>query len=96
MGPTSGQKIQHLPDYSERLVAPPEAPVAGFKADPLSGTSPLEVQFTDQSTGASPLAYAWDFNNDGTVDSTLQSPKITLTDEGTYNVNLTVYQCGRQ
>ena len=54
------------------------------------GLSPLEVQFTDQSTGASPLSYAWDFNNDGTVDSTLQSPKITLTDVGTYNVNLTV------
>ena len=72
------------------FVAPPAAPIAGFTAVPLSGPAPLEVQFTDQSTGASPISYAWDFNNDGTVDSTLQSPKITLTDVGTYNVNLTV------
>ena len=50
----------------------------------------FEVQFTDQSTGAIPLSYIWDFNNDGSVDSTLQNPKITLTNEGTYDVNLTV------
>ncbi len=72
------------------FVSPPAAPIAGFIADPLFGTAPLEVQFTDQSTGAIPLSYAWDFNNDGSVDSTLQNPKITLTDIGTYNVNLTV------
>ena len=91
-GPTSGnRKVGNITQIIlSDFVTPPAAPVAGFTAVPLSGTAPLEVQFTDQSTGASPLSYAWDFNNDGTVDSTLQSPKITLTDVGTYNVNLTV------
>jgi PKD repeat protein len=89
--PTSGQKVGNISQIIlSDFVAPPAAPIAGFIAVPLSGPAPLEVQFTDQSTGASPLNYAWDFNNDGTVDSTLQNPKVTLTNEGSYNVNLTV------
>jgi len=31
----------------------PSAPVASFTASPTSGTSPLQVQFTDQSAGPS-------------------------------------------
>ena len=33
------------------FVTPPAVPVAAFSAVPLSGTAPLTVQFTDQSTG---------------------------------------------
>ncbi len=29
--------------------------------------------------GAQPLAYQWDFNDDGTIDSTVQSPQFTFT-----------------
>ncbi len=68
----------------------PSIPNASFIADPLSGPAPLEVQFTDQSTGTAPFTYAWDFENDGVIDSTLQNPKFTYTTQGTYAVNLTV------
>ncbi|WP_226990689.1 PKD domain-containing protein [Methanosarcina acetivorans] len=64
-------------------------PVAAFTADVTSGTAPLTVNFTDQSTG-SPTAWAWDFDNDGNVDSTEQNPSYTYNDAGSYTVNLTV------
>ena len=72
------------------FVTPPAAPIAGFTAVPLTGMAPLTVQFTDQSTGTGPLTYAWDFNNDGTVDTTLKNPSMIYTGAGTYTVNLTV------
>ena len=73
------------------VTAPGVQPVAGFTASPTSGVAPLAVQFTDTSTG-SPRAWAWDFNNDGTVDSTEQNPVCTkkYTVAGTYTVKLTV------
>ncbi len=67
----------------------PNAPVANFTATPTSGTAPLTVNFTDQSTGTV-SSYSWDFNNDGNVDSTEQSPSYTYGTAGTYTVNLTV------
>nr|WP_048065210.1 DUF3344 domain-containing protein [Methanosarcina acetivorans] len=66
-----------------------QPPVADFTADVTSGDAPLEVQFTDASTGTV-SSYAWDFDNDGTVDSTQQNPMYTYSTEGTYSVNLTV------
>ncbi|AKB34206.1 Chitin binding protein [Methanosarcina siciliae HI350] len=65
------------------------APVADFEADVTSGIGPMIVNFTDQSTGIV-SSYAWDFNNDGTVDSTEQNPSHTYASAGTYTVNLTV------
>ncbi len=67
----------------------PGAPVANFTATPTSGNAPLTVNFTDQSTGTV-SSYSWDFNNDGNVDSTEQSPSYTYGTAGTYTVNLTV------
>jgi PKD repeat protein len=64
-------------------------PVAAFSVNTTSGNAPLNVQFTDSSTG-SITAYAWDFNNDGTIDSTSPSPSYTYATAGTYTVNLTV------
>ncbi|WP_204245337.1 DUF3344 domain-containing protein [Methanosarcina horonobensis] len=66
-----------------------QPPVADFLASVTSGTAPLEVQFTDASTGTV-SSYAWDFDNDGTVDSTQQNPLYTYGAAGTYSVNLTV------
>ncbi len=67
-------------------------PTAAFSATPTSGLAPLEVQFTDESTpGGSPItSWAWDFNNDGTVDSTEQNPAHTYSSAGVYDVALTV------
>ncbi|WP_321428976.1 PKD domain-containing protein [uncultured Methanolobus sp.] len=63
-------------------------PVAKFSADVVSGTAPLTVNFTDQSTDAA--NWSWDFNCDGVVDSTEQNPQYTYTSAGEYSVNLTV------
>src|SRR5215211_3272035 len=70
--------------------SPPEgtAPTANFTASPTSGPAPLTVTFTDTSTG-SPTSRAWDFQNDGTVDSTATNPSFTYTSAGTYAVKLT-------
>ena len=64
-----------------------QPPVADFSGTPTSGTAPLTVQFTDQSTGAT--SWEWDFDNNGTVDSTNQSPSYQYTAAGIYTVKLT-------
>jgi len=63
------------------------APVADFSANVTSGSSPLSVQFTDLSTNG-PTAWEWDFNSDGTIDSTEQNPVHVYTSQGTYSVTL--------
>lgn len=67
---------------------PPPAPVADFSATPTSGSAPLTVSFTDASTNA-PTGWAWDFDNDGIVDSGARNPSFTYTSPGTYSVRLT-------
>jgi PKD repeat protein len=69
------------------------APVAGFAADTVSGTAPLTVTFTDQSSNT-PTSWAWDFDNNGIIDNTTQSPSYTFTASGTYTVNLTAINAG--
>ncbi|MEM7036398.1 MAG: PKD domain-containing protein, partial [Bacteroidota bacterium] len=60
---------------------------ADFSGTPLSGCSPLVVQFTDNSTG--PVTnYLWNFGNGNT--STLQNPAAVYVTPGTYTVTHTV------
>lgn len=63
------------------------APVAKFSASPEWGVSPLNVQFTNQSTGAS--SYSWRFNDKNGSTSTQLSPTFQFTDLGDYVVDLT-------
>jgi PKD repeat protein len=56
-------------------------PTADFSGDNTNGILPLTVNFTSSE---------WDFNNDGTVDSTIENPGINYEIEGTYTVSLTV------
>ncbi len=72
---------------------PVEPPTAAFTADVTSGMAPLTASFTDQSTGA-PDSWAWDFDNDGAVDSTDQYPSHVYTAAGIYSVRLTVTNGG--
>src|SRR3989440_9040280 len=72
-------------------VATPPAPLAPFSGSPTSGTAPLAVTFTDQSTGP-PAAWSWDFG-DGT-SSTAQNPVHTYAAAGSYSVSLTVTNSG--
>ena len=67
----------------------PIAPTASFTAVPTSGTAPLTVKFTDTSTGG-PTSRAWDFENDGIVDSTDPSPTFVYSTPNTYTAKLTV------
>ncbi len=64
-----------------------EVPLAEFSATPTTGNEPLDVQFTDQSTG-SITSWLWDFGNEAT--STVQNPLHTYTSAGVYTVSLTV------
>ncbi len=65
---------------------PPSPPTASFTRTPTSGSAPLDVAFTDTSTG-SPAAWAWDFGDGAT--STAQHPTHRYTAPGTYDVTLT-------
>ncbi|MDL2260975.1 PKD domain-containing protein [Methanimicrococcus sp. OttesenSCG-928-J09] len=64
-----------------------KVPVAEFTGTPTSGSSPLAVQFTDNSKGEN-LKYSWDFGDGKT--STDKNPKHTYEKSGTYTVKLTV------
>jgi PKD repeat protein len=64
-------------------------PTAGFTAAPVSGNKPLEVQFTDKSTGQGLSSWVWEFG-DKTVDNVNQNPKHTYSEAGVYSVSLTV------
>ena len=64
-----------------------------FTATPSGGTSPLLVQFTDQSVTDDPngiAAWQWDFDGDLVVDSNVASPSFQYNTCGSYNVTLTV------
>jgi PKD repeat protein len=65
---------------------PYTTPAASFSASPTSGTAPLNVQFTDTSTGQI-TAWAWSFG-DGTT-STAQNPSHSYAAAGSYSVTLT-------
>lgn len=62
-----------------------QRPIAEFFADPTSGKVPLEVRFTDRSTG-SPDGWFWDFG-DGT-SSLMENPVHVYSSPGTFTVRL--------
>ena len=68
-------------------------PIAHAEATPDAGPTPLTVQFSSAGSvdpeGTS-LTYAWDFDGNGTTDSTLANPTHTYNTAGNYNVRLTV------
>ena len=64
---------------------------AEFSANPVSGCSPLVVNFTDQSTG-NPTQWKWDLGN-GTI-SFLQNPSATYFIPGQYNIKLVIQNAG--
>ncbi|HRU80427.1 MAG TPA: DUF3344 domain-containing protein [Methanolinea sp.] len=68
------------------------SPVADFSATPLSGTTPLNVQFTDLSTGP-PTTWKWEYrlgSGSWTQFSTEQHPFYTFISVGSYRIRLTV------
>ncbi len=66
-----------------------DAPAADFTANVTSGVAPLDVHFTDKSTGDID-DWSWDLDGDGTPDSTNKNPQHEYTAPGWYTVSLTV------
>ena len=64
-----------------------------FSAAPTSGKTPLNVSFTDQSTG-SPTAWNWTFGDENY--STEKNPVHIYRKPGTYSVTLTLNETGNR
>jgi PKD repeat protein len=67
----------------------PPGPVVAFVSNPVGGTVPLAVSFTNNSTGDAPLTYDWDFG-DGSAHVSTKNTSHTYTTQGTFTVTLTV------
>ena len=80
-----GSGIVYICTISDGTIVPT---TASFTASPTTGDAPLEVTFTDTSTGTLLDSWAWDFGDGGT--STEQHPLHTYTSPGTYTVQLDV------
>jgi glucose/arabinose dehydrogenase/PKD repeat protein/type 1 glutamine amidotransferase len=79
----------HRIDY----ISGSRSPIAEASATPDSGIAPLTVTFdgtrSSDPEGAS-VTYAWDFDGDGTTDSTEPKPTHTYTVNGVFDARLTV------
>jgi PKD repeat protein/glucose/arabinose dehydrogenase len=70
-----------------------QAPVIdSLNADPDEGLAPLEVDFSADASDpdGDELTYSWDFDGDGTEDSTDEAPTHIYTLPGDYEAELTV------
>ena len=72
----------------------PQAPRAAVSATPRTGQAPLTVAFSSAGSGdddpGDSITFAWDFDNNGSVDSTAPNPSFTYTTAGVYTARLTV------
>lgn len=67
----------------------PTPPLAQFYGNITQGEAPLTVSFTDTSINDH-TGWQWDFDNNGSIDSTSQHPIHVYPAAGTYSVKLTV------
>ena len=90
-----GSNSQLRSNYISVSAAAPAAPVAAFTGTPVSGTAPLDVKFTDSSTGTSITDRRWDFG-DGNISNyaAATNPAHRYVTAGIYSVNLTVTTAG--
>ncbi len=80
-----GTDTETRPEYVSVYTAPQDH----FSASVLQAVVGRTIEFTDCSTGDI-TSWAWDFDNDGTVDSTEQSPSYSYETPGKHTVSLTV------
>ncbi len=70
------------------VYAPPQANLSASATEVATGQT---ISFISGSLwGIPPLTYAWDFDNDGAIDSTNQNPTYSYAVAGTYTVSLKV------
>jgi len=84
-----GENNINTSDYLVSFVVLSSPLVANFHANQYYGNNPLNVQFYDDSLG-NVTSWAWDFDNDGTIDSNQQNPSYTYSTPGVYSVSLTI------
>ncbi|WP_351227458.1 ThuA domain-containing protein [Streptomyces sp. NPDC002133] len=87
-GSNEGSGIYRI-DY----VADGRLPDAKATASPDNGPGPLTVKFSSAGSGlpdGKPVTYAWDFDGNGTTDSTEADPTHTYRTNGRYTARLTV------
>ncbi|MFF3785808.1 ThuA domain-containing protein [Streptomyces sp. NPDC001933] len=68
-------------------------PDAKITADRDNGAAPLSVGFSSAGSGlpgGQPVSYAWDFDGNGTTDSTEANPSYTYRTKGLFTARLTV------
>ena len=86
------RRIQILDAAADLIsVGSPAVPVAAFSAAPTGGCAPLDVFFTDESTGDI-TGWAWDFGDAAT--DTVQHPGHTYAAPGSFDVRLIVFGPG--
>ncbi len=81
--------------YRVDYVAGQRSPIAVASADKTSGLAPLTVTFSsegsrDPDPGDAIASYAWDFDGNGSTDSTEPNPSHTYAANGSYSAKLTV------
>jgi PKD repeat protein len=81
--PVPGYPVMRITGYTQTC----QPVIANFSAEPTSGLAPLEVHFTDLSTG-NPISWFWNFGDDST--STTQNPIHVYSDTGYFDVKLVV------
>ncbi len=89
----SGSAGQSSTTQIVRATDPVAPPIASFSADPIEGPAPLTVVFNNTSAGAD-IGYAWDFDGDGSPETTAASPTTTFETAGAYTVILTAAGAG--
>ncbi len=79
--------------YRIDYVAGNKSPIAKATGTPTAGLAPLTVSFSSEGSNdpeGTAITYAWDFDGDGTTDSTEANPSHTYTQNGSYTAKLTV------
>ncbi len=79
--------------YRVDYISGDKAPEAHATGTPTAGLAPLAVNFSSAGSNdpeGSAITYAWDFDSDGTTDSTAANPSHTYTANGSYTAKLTV------
>ncbi|WP_407561880.1 carbohydrate-binding protein [Streptomyces sp. 184] len=79
--------------YKINYVQGGRSPLARVTVDRDNGLAPLTVGFSGTASSdpdGESLGYAWDFDDDGTVDSTDAEPTHTYPENGAYQARLTV------
>lgn len=64
--------------------------IADFASSTINSCVGVTVNYTDQTTGATPTSWNWIFDGGTPPTSTAQNPTVTYNTPGTYGVSLTV------